>query len=388
MHACAWLLGLGMLARAEISNPATDFMAGQFGLAFHYLKGVTNSQSDWNKTVESFDAKKFAESVSKTGARWCLITLGQNSGYYITPNSVLDRYSGYKPGERNSNRDLPMDIAAALEPYGIRMFFYLPSSVPNGDTKIASAFGLTVREPGGANYMITDKDFPRKWGEVIQEWSTRYKEKLWGWWFDGYYTRVNFTDSMGHWYSDAVKAGNPGAVISLAPGTRGAELWKVRSRYTDFFAGEQRVHNPLMTPKSRWYTGVDSIGPVQWQSIACFGGEWWGWANSKPNQYSDSLYIAYSNEVFAHGGAITWNLYVDATGTVYPTQVEQMARCLPKIKMVSALRRDALRPAKTARGPALLLAPSLLGADRLGLRDVLGQAAPVTGAPWRLYISP
>ncbi len=360
-----------------MSNPATDFMAGNFGLAFHYLHGVTGSQSDWNKTVESFDVQKFAANVNKTGAKWCLLTLGQNSGYYMCPNAVLDRYSGYKAGERNANRDLPMEVAAALEPYGIRMFFYLPSSVPNGDTRISSAFGLTTREPGGSNFMITDKDFPRKWGEVIQEWAVRYKTKLWGWWFDGYYTRVNFTDSMGHWYKDAVSAGNPGAVISLAPGTRGAELWKVRSHSSDFFAGEQRIHNAAMACKNRWYTGVDSIGPVQWQTIACFGNEWWGWSGNTPNQYTDSAYVAYANDVFAHGGAITWNLYIDATGTIYPTQVEQMARTLPKLKTAVAVRREATLQWKrgAARGELFL------GADRMGLpdeasrRDLLGRSS-------------
>jgi hypothetical protein len=373
--------------RAEISNPATDWMAGQFGVGVHYLKGSLSGQNaDWNKTVESFDAKKFAESVNKTGAKWCLITLGQNSGYYCSPNSVLDRYSGYKPGDRNSNRDLPMDIANALAPYGIRMFFYLPSSVPNGDTKIATAFGLTKKEPGGGNYMM-EPEFPPKWGEVIKEWSMRYGDKLWGWWFDGYYTRINYTDSMGRYFSEAVKSGNPKSVLSLAPGTRGAELFKVRSHYADFYAGEQRIRNNNLVCKNRWYTGVDSIGPVQWQSFACFGNDWWGFA-SGANQYSDSAYVAYSNDVFAHGGAITWDIYVSADGTIPPSVVDQMARTLPRIKTVSALRRETRFAQRESRS---LLAPqSPLGPNALGLRDALGKASPVTGSasPWRLLVAP
>jgi hypothetical protein len=328
--------------RADLQNPDTDWMSGEYGLGFHYLRGnIKGQDSDWNTTVESFNTQKFADSVAATGAKWVLFTLGQNSGYYCSPNRTLDSISGYKPGERNSIRDLPLDIMNALAPKGIRTMLYLPSSVPNGDSKIATAFGLSQKEPGGSNYMITPQ-FMLKWAMVIREWSMRYGTKLSGWWFDGYYRRVGFTDSLGVIYRDAVKSGNAKSLISLCGGIRDSEELRGISRWSDYLSGEQ--NDGTWIPKSRWYTGNDGIGPVQWHSFCQFTPGWW----QEGNRYTDDEYVTYANAVYKNGGGISWNCFVYADGTMSPAVLAQLKRTKPRI-ITNPLKTTLFRYTPAAR---------------------------------------
>ena len=352
---------------ADPRNPDTDWMSGQYGVGFHFLKGAQQGQlPDWNQSVALFDAEKFAADVERTGAKWVLFTLGQNSGYYCAPNRVLDSISGYQPGQRNSLRDLPMDISKALEPKGIRMLFYLPSSVPTGDARIAAAFGLSQREPGGANYMVNEA-FMHKWAQVIREWSLHYGGKLHGWWFDGYYRRVGFTDSLGKIYRDAVRAGNARSVLSLCGGIRDQEELRAISNWSDYLCGEQ--NDAAWIPKERWYTGSDGLGPVQWQTFAQFTPDW----TQDGNRYGDDAYVNYANATLKNGGAITWNLYVNANGSISPGVMAQLDRT-----------RSRIRPAPLRLGPVSGPAQGetpgrrfsgLVFFSRWGLFDAAGRAA-------------
>src|SRR4030042_968141 len=105
------------------------FKEAKFGVFIHYLgEGPT-----WNERVESFDVERFAEQIRLTRAGYVILTLGQNSGYYCSPNETYEKYAGYKTGERCSRRDLPMEIAEALAQRGIRLMLYLPSRSPQAD---------------------------------------------------------------------------------------------------------------------------------------------------------------------------------------------------------------------------------------------------------------
>ena len=120
MTACALAL-TAAAARADLNNPDTDWMSARYGVGFHYLQNWMAETKDggpaeWNATVDSFDVNRFASDVASTGAKWVLFTVGQNSGYYCAPCSVMNSYSGYAPGERCSFRDLPMDMAKRWPP--------------------------------------------------------------------------------------------------------------------------------------------------------------------------------------------------------------------------------------------------------------------------------
>ena len=98
-------------------NPNTDwFRDAGFGIMFHYLSSnivPEGGPKEWNEAVNSFDADAFALNAHVAGAGFVMVTLGQNSGYYCSPNAAFDSVVGVSPGELCSVRDLPMDIIKA-----------------------------------------------------------------------------------------------------------------------------------------------------------------------------------------------------------------------------------------------------------------------------------
>ena len=107
---------------------------------------------------------------------------------------------------------------------------YLPCQTPNHDARAQKAFGL----PQGPRDQPIDLAFARQWAEVIHEWSARYGDKVCGWWFDGGYQGIHFNEDIARIDADAVKRGNPKAIVTFNPGVR-------LIRYTqseDYTAGE------------------------------------------------------------------------------------------------------------------------------------------------------
>ena len=173
-------------------------------------KGYT--PAEWNAAVNSFDVPSFATEVANTGAKNILLMLGQNTGYYNSPNTTYETYAGVAANTRCSARDLPMEIADALAAKGIGMYLYLPEDVGWGDTKAANSFGLTTQAVGN---WVVDGTFTPKWNAVIKTWADRYASKVRGWFFDGYEARWGVTAAMANTYSATCKAANPCAVVTF-----------------------------------------------------------------------------------------------------------------------------------------------------------------------------
>ncbi|HQI27608.1 MAG TPA: alpha-L-fucosidase, partial [Sedimentisphaerales bacterium] len=197
-----------MFVRASAaSNPAdTDwFCQAKYGVFMHFLPGDPEGLAK----VAQFDVENLARQLDALGVGYFVLTLGQNSGYFNSPNATYDRVTGYAAGERCSTRDLPMDLHRALAAKGIKLMLYLPCQVPNADRRAQKAFGL----PEGQKDQPIDVAFSRKWAQVIQEWSDRYGDKVAGWWFDGGYKWVGFNEEIAQIYATAVKHGNPKAIV-------------------------------------------------------------------------------------------------------------------------------------------------------------------------------
>lgn len=178
---------LAVPSRAEDGPPSSraDWLRdARLGVFVHLLPA---SATDLAK-VDDVDAEALAAQLSRAGARYLVITLGQNSGFFNAPNAAYDRRTGYLPGERCSRRDLPLALHRALQPRGIRLMLYLPCQAPNEDTRAQKAFGLAQ----GPRDQPIDVRFARQWAEVVHEWSARYGDRVAGWWFDGGYASVRF----------------------------------------------------------------------------------------------------------------------------------------------------------------------------------------------------
>jgi alpha-L-fucosidase len=275
-----------LTALGEEQNPNTDWLkeAG-LGVFMHFLPGDAAGLAK----VKDFDVAHLAQQLEAAGAKYFVLTLGQNSGYFNSPNAAYDRATGYAPGERCAARDLPLDLYRALQPKGIKLMLYLPCQVPNQDKRAQKAFGL--RE--GPQDQPLDAAFARKWAEVIHEWSARYGEKVAGWWFDGGYQHIHFNEEIARIYADAVKRGNPKAIVTFNPGVS-LIRWTQAEDYT---AGE--LNDPFGTlPESRWVKGS------QWHALTYLGGNW----SQRDVRHPTDKWVAWVQAVVAKGGAVTLDM--------------------------------------------------------------------------------
>jgi alpha-L-fucosidase len=302
------LLLCGAPCQADPENKDTDWLKdARYGVFMHFLPGDGGRLA----LTEKFDAEALAAQLEAVGAKYFVITLGQNSGCFISPNAAYEKRIGYAPGEKCSKRDLPLDLSRALEPKGIRLMLYLPCQTPNRDRRAQKAFGL----PEGPRDQPIDLAFAQKWAEVIQEWSDRYGDKVSGWWFDGGYQRVKFNEEIARIYSAAAKHGNPHAIVTFNPGVRVIH-WTDAEDYT---AGE--LNEPFgQVPTSRW------LGGSQWHALTYLGSNW----SKRDTRYPAEKWAAWVKAVTARGGVVTldmgpnWDPKSGPIGSLAPEQIKQV----------------------------------------------------------------
>ena len=280
----------------------------KFGVFVHYLGEGPN----WNQRVESFNVDKFAEQLQQTGAKYLIFTLGQNSGYYCSPNAIYEKYAGYKTGQRCSKRDLPMEIAEALGERGIRLMLYLPSRSPQRDEQAMTGLhDVHERQPA-------PQEFTKRWSEVVAEWSLRYGKKISGWWFDGSYNTAGWDDPSKpyNWntWAAACRAGNPESILAFNPGTRIDKAFSALTDQQDYTAGEQNKFQ--VTPETN-----PAPSSLQWHILSFLGTRWAG--RDGPTN-SDEYMVDYVRKVNALGGTVTIDVNVSGDGTIYPQHLLQL----------------------------------------------------------------
>lgn len=280
------------LAVGQSVRQNTDwFKEAKYGLFFHFLTSGPNFQKD----VDRFDVDAFVNDCYEAGAGYVFITLGQNSGYYIAPNSVYDKYAGVKPGERCSKRDLPLEIGNALKKKGIKLMLYIPGDAPAEDSIIAKKLGAKdfVRNENGENWVYNEL-LIKRWGEVAQEWSDRYGSLVSGWWVDGCYPKSGFTNEFGKTFIKYLKHGNPTSIVALNSGLNYDKV----SDTQDFLAGEERK---ILGTKctSQFKKGA------QWHELSFLGKDW---GTGKPSCTAQQLIDYLKNNIIANGGVLTMDL--------------------------------------------------------------------------------
>ncbi len=312
------LLAFALTIRANNNNPNTDwFQVAGYGVFMHFLPGDTHQLAQ----VQDFDVEALARQLETAGAKYFVITLGQNSGYFISPNATYDRHAGYRAGERCAARDLPLDLQRRLQARGIRLMFYLPCQVPNQDAQAQKAFGL----PEGARDQPVDLVFARQWAAVIQEWSDRYADKVAGWWFDGGYDHIHFNGEIAKLYSAAVKHGNPKAIVTFNPGVKVVR----HTEAEDYTAGE--LNEPFaFVPAARWLDGS------QWHALTYLGANW----AQRNTRYPPDKWADWVRAVVTKGGVVTldlgpnWDAKQGPIGSLSEAQMTQLKA------IRTAVRRD------------------------------------------------
>jgi hypothetical protein len=285
----------------------TDWMHNaKWGVLCHYLAdfasntaaiGLTAEQ--WNAQIDAFDVKGLAAQLAAIQAPYFFLTLGQNSGFYLSPNSTYDRLTGIRPS-KCSRRDIVAELIEALRPHGIRMCAYLPSDAPGNDKEAVAA--LHTENVG---FDERRAEFQRKWQAVITEWSQRWGRNVHAWWFDGCYypdAMYRFDDEPNfRSFAAAAKAGNPDSLVAFNPGVR----LQVTSEYEDFTAGETAGLFPV--------DGFERYLKGSQVQILTYLGPSWG---ATPPRFADDLVIAYTRHIASRGGVVTWDAAIEKSGLI------------------------------------------------------------------------
>ena len=292
------------------------------GIMCHYLSAPAStinkqnpSISDWNKQIDAFDEKKFAMQLSSCGVDYLILTLGQNSGFFISPNKTYDKLVACIPS-RCSKRDLVHDIARELKHYDIDLIVYLPSHAPCGDLQAVKNLSCTPSWDASLWQLkpdmykvLPDIDtrlsvFQRNWEAIIREWSIRWGKLIKGWWFDGcYYGDIMYQhddEPNFNSFSAAAKSGNPEAIVCY---NKGLNNPFTTSKYEDYTAGEVGENLPVS-----FAPNLDSK-----LHVLTYMGEYWG--KGKP-RFSPSFIAAYTRHVNENNGMMTWDVPIKFDGSL------------------------------------------------------------------------
>ncbi len=346
-------------------NPLTDwFLEAQFGVSHHLLSEFVNldfvstkpeekwnpKEQTWNEFIGQFDAEAYAKQISQTGAQFVIITLGQNAAEYCAPNLVYDKYlreAGLlKEGETNPKtvsfeNDLPMKLANALEPYGIKVMLYLPSNVPH-----SAHWDSDARD-----YLITEKALKGQRGsngpnrqeakkilcEMVEWWSLHYGDKISGWWFDGMYPGgiLESQNDMKNKYNvsslaNAAKAGNPYNIISFNQGTSVSSAFGKNTEYHDYTAGEQNNFNQFPVD-GRWAKGTTDCQNFQFGPLGTGG---WGWGAAGLSHDIDYVETQ-ARKSIEKQYVLGFDVKVNHFGEVDSEQLDQLIQLKANLKPVS-----------------------------------------------------
>jgi len=304
--------------RAVCAQDRTAWMKeARWGVMTHYLAdwkarelGEPMSVEKWNGLVDRFDVEGLAEQMKSVGAGYYLITIGQNSGYYLSPNATYDRFVGIQPS-KCSRRDLVAALYEAMHKRGIKLMVYLPAGAPGGDSAARQALEWQ-------NGPHRNGEFQLKWEQVIREWSTRWGPKVAGWWFDGCYwpNTMYRTDTAPNFasFAAAARTGDPQAIVAFNPGVVPRIL--SLTPHEDYTAGE--INDPNRVEIRRAVDG--KIDGVQ-VHILSYLGEKWG---TGAPRFSTGQVVKWSQAIRKQGGAITWDVPIQPNGLIAQPFIDQL----------------------------------------------------------------
>ena len=334
----------------------TDWLRdARWGVFMHYLSDLPgiagpdgiSTADQWNHQIDHFDVQGLAGQLETVGAGYFFITIGQNSGFYLSPNQTYNDLVGRKPS-RLSQRDLVADLADALAPCGIRLMVYLPSHAPAKDRQVVEGLVCTpewdascwgIRPGPYLRTRETDErlsEFQRNWEAILREWSLRWGKKVHGWWIDGCYQAERMYRSKDHPNFEsfvlALKAGNPESLVAFNPGVMLPVI--CHTEYEDYTAGELDRAFPALMDQP-WHRQLnDRFVDGSQYHVLSYLGHWWGGA---PLRFSDPFVVGFTQDINACQGVVTWDVPPLPDGRIFPPALEQL----------KALRR-ATRPVASA----------------------------------------
>jgi hypothetical protein len=323
MRLAATLAALALFANStRAADRGAWLPVARWGVMTHYLAdwrarvdGQRTTVESWNDMIDAFDVEGLADQIAQCGAGYHLLTIGQNSGYYLAPNPTYDRLVGATES-KCSRRDLVTDMQAALAKRGVKLLVYLPAGPPGRDR--AAQRALEFEGDGRRN-----RQFQQNWEAFVRDWSTRWGDRVAGWWFDGcYWPNLTYRHAAApnfESFAAAARAGNPDAIVAFNPGVVDRILSV--TPHEDYSAGEINFPDRLMIRRV-----MDGrVDGVRIHALSYLG-ETWGMG--APRFTRDQI-AEYTQTVIKAGGAFTWDVPVERNGLIpseFMTQLKPLAQ--------------------------------------------------------------
>lgn len=313
----------------------TDWMfKAKVGMSTHFF--ATQPKTALNRLAEQFQAEKVAEQAAEAGAGWFLFTLHHQQWAFMAPNSTYDRLMGNS--DQTAERDVPAALYKALAPKGIKLMLYVNLRLDPG-----SACPPAVRTAMGG-WPPSDKLIANV-AAVYRELSIRYGENVAGWWVDGVWMGAyKNSPHREQWFAaiaEALRAGNPDALVAFNPGrieTYGMIRYSPQNDYTAGEHGMAGSYDKLtFVPQSRWVDGAQC-------HVWTFLGENW---QTSGLRFDDTLICDYARRVIAGGGVLTLEVGTlgrssaklppgsdpnSRIGQIDPAQVRQVKRLVEAVQ--------------------------------------------------------
>lgn len=312
------------------TSPTRDtswFRDARWGVFMHFLTDAATTAEEWNSMVDGFEVDALAAQLTEVGAGYFFITLGQGSGHYCAPNETYDQIAGVRPS-KCSQRDLVSDLHEALTSRGIALLAYVPADGSWADHEARAGLKQTAHwsddpshdwgpGPHWAKYRLPE--FQSNWEDICRDWSLRFGNRVRGWWADGAYAKEHrYPEDEApnlRTYADALRAGNPDALVAFNPGVRTPVL--AYSRYEDYTAGE--IAQALPECPGGFVEG--EAGQRELYHVLSYLGSFW--QRGEP-RFPDALVAGYTQHVNAHGGVVTWDVPFHPNGTISEPVMRQL----------------------------------------------------------------
>ncbi|HEX5153569.1 MAG TPA: alpha-L-fucosidase [Parafilimonas sp.] len=202
--------------RLEKLRPNTNWFANiPYGVMFHWTSQSapeSGAKKTYSDAVKDFNVTAFVDMVVKTGAGYVILTTNHAEPYFPAP---LKEWEKIYPGH-TTQRDLIEEIADGLAKHNIKLFLYMATHIY-------------------AKYdSVNDEEFQKLNNTLVGEIAARYKKKVAGFWFDGWYQcyEKHPDFNFGQFYK-ICKTGNEDRLICL-----NSWLYPIVSWWQDYWAGE------------------------------------------------------------------------------------------------------------------------------------------------------
>ena len=342
------------------TGDANWMVKGKYGVFLHYQYRILLGYSiktdpqfpdpalmtaeEWNRFVDGFDVRGFAEQMAEAKAGWVIFCLDDHYfAWPCAPNKAFSGYSGYAPGEKCSRRDLIQDLADALNAKGVKLIVYFAGL--NGymkEPKVSAGLMDDGAGRGGLNEKAPPSaECRQRRLAVLKEYADRYRDKIAGWWFDGLEPDT-YKAEPGDWRAihAIVHSANPQGVIAFSCGPN--EQACMCKGVDDFTGGDTWSKQVLtrLTPAR-----LPPQAGILWHGKIYCGNVYHGMGDT--NQFTDAELIDWINTCNQQGGVCTLDWpFNPKTGLLKDFGFEQFKRVARAVQAGgSASKRRPYEPA-------------------------------------------